>query len=65
LLSAEVEARLAESKSHQIPLNPQVKASLPPQMETPKTVKAMDADFEKAVDLLPAVQKFVLNEFGP
>jgi iron(III) transport system substrate-binding protein len=65
LLSAEVEARLAESKSHQIPLNPQVQASLPPQMETPKTVKAMDADFEKAVDLLPAVQKFVLNEFGP
>jgi iron(III) transport system substrate-binding protein len=64
LLSAEVEARLAESASHQIPLNPEVKASLPPQVETPKTVKAMDVDFEKAVDLLPEVQKFVLNEFG-
>jgi iron(III) transport system substrate-binding protein len=64
LLSAEVEARLAESKSHQIPLNPQVQASLPPQMETPKTVKAMDVVFEKAVDLLPIVQKFVQNEFG-
>jgi iron(III) transport system substrate-binding protein len=64
LLSTEVEAQLAESKSHQLPLNPQVKASLPPQMETPKTVKAMDVDFEKAVDLLPIVQRFVQNEFG-
>ena len=55
---------MAESASHQIPLNPHVQASLPPQMETPKTVKAMDVDFEKAVDLLPIVQKFVQNEFG-
>jgi iron(III) transport system substrate-binding protein len=64
LLSSEVEARLAESASHQIPLNPRVQASLPPQMETPKTVKAMDVDFEKAVDLLPVVQKFIAQEFG-
>jgi iron(III) transport system substrate-binding protein len=64
LLSAEVEARLAESASHQIPLNPLVRVSLPAQMETPKAVKAMDVDFEKAVDLLPIVQEFVQNEFG-
>jgi hypothetical protein len=27
-------------------------------------VKAMDVDFEKAVDLLPQVQKFIQNEFA-
>jgi iron(III) transport system substrate-binding protein len=64
LLSPEVEKRLAESDSHQIPLNPKAKASLPPQMETPRTVKAMEVDFEKAVDLLPEVQKFIQNEFA-
>jgi iron(III) transport system substrate-binding protein len=65
LLSPEVEKRLAEeSNGHQIPLNPEVKASLPAQMETPKTVKAMDVDFEKAVDLLPRVQKFIQQEFA-
>ncbi len=65
LLSPEVEKRLAEeSNGHQIPLNPEVKASLPAQMETPKTVKAMDVDFEKAVDLLPKVQKFIQQEFA-
>jgi iron(III) transport system substrate-binding protein len=64
LLSPEVEKRLAESDSHQIPLNPEVKASLPPQMETPQTVKSMDVDFEKAVDLLPKVQKFIQQEFA-
>jgi iron(III) transport system substrate-binding protein len=64
LLSPDVEKRLAESDSHQIPLNPKAKASLPPQMETPRTVKAMEVDFEKAVDLLPQVQKFIQNEFA-
>jgi iron(III) transport system substrate-binding protein len=65
LLSPEVEKRLAEeSEGHQIPLNPEVKVSLPPQLETPKSVKAMDVDFEKAVDLLPQVQKFIQNEFA-
>jgi iron(III) transport system substrate-binding protein len=64
LLSPEVETRLAETKGHQIPLNPEVKAKLPPQMETPKTVKAMQVDFEHAADLLPKVQEFVLHEFG-
>jgi iron(III) transport system substrate-binding protein len=65
LLSPEVEKRLAEeSPGHQIPLNPDIKATLPLQMETPKTVKAMDVDFEKAVDLLAEVQEFIQHEFA-
>src|SRR5262249_17848277 len=63
LLSAEVEAKLAEGGSHQIPLNPGVKATLPPQMETPRTVKPMAVDFAKAADLWDDVQKFVAAEF--
>jgi iron(III) transport system substrate-binding protein len=64
LLSAEVEARLAESNSHQIPLNPKVKATLPRQMETPRTVKAMDVDFERAAALIPKVEAFLAKEFA-
>jgi ABC-type Fe3+ transport system substrate-binding protein len=35
LLSAEVEKRLAELESHQVPLNPEVKATLPPRSRRP------------------------------
>jgi iron(III) transport system substrate-binding protein len=63
LLSAEVEGRLAESASHQIPLNPEVKAKLPAGMETPTTVKPMDVDFAKAADLWDESQKFLIKEF--
>src|SRR5262249_4816359 len=63
LLSAEVEAKLVEGGSHQIPLNPEVKATLPPQMETPGTVKPMAVDFAKAADLWDEVQMFVASEF--
>jgi iron(III) transport system substrate-binding protein len=63
LLSAEVEKQLAESESHQIPLNPKVEARLPPQIETPKTVKAMQVDWGKAADLWDEVQSFLRNEF--
>jgi iron(III) transport system substrate-binding protein len=66
LLSPAVEGRLAESASHQIPLNPGVEAKLPAAIETPKTVKAMDADFGRAADLWDEVQTFLRNEFtGP
>ncbi len=66
LLSPEVEAKLAESASHQIPLNPQVSARLPKEIETPKSVKPMQVDFEKAADLWDEVQTFLRNEFtGP
>jgi iron(III) transport system substrate-binding protein len=68
LLSAEVEKQLAESESHQIPLNPQVKAELPKEIERPKdaggTVKSMQVDFGKATDLWDEVQTFLRNEFA-
>ena len=64
LLSAEVEKLLAEGESHQVPLNPEVKAQLPPQIETPKTVRAMPVDFDKAADLWSEVQTFVRQEFA-
>jgi iron(III) transport system substrate-binding protein len=64
LLSAEIETKLAEAASHQIPLNPQVKAKLPKEMETPQTIKEMDVDFGKAADLWEETQTFLRNEFA-
>jgi iron(III) transport system substrate-binding protein len=64
LLSAEVEARLAECESHQIPLNPQVDAKLPEAIRTPKSAHPMAVDFEKAADLWDRVQAFLRNEFA-
>jgi iron(III) transport system substrate-binding protein len=63
LLSAEVEARLAESASHQIPLNPEVKAKLPKEMETPATVKAMDVNFDEAAKAWDEAYEFLSREF--
>jgi iron(III) transport system substrate-binding protein len=65
LLGPEVEARLAESHGHQIPMNPSVHAKLPKELETPAMVKAMDVDFEKAADLWEEAQTFLEKEFGP
>ena len=64
LLSPEVEARLAESASHQIPLNPEVKAKLPGGMETPATVKAMKVDFDKAAEAWDEAYEFLKREFA-
>ena len=64
LLSAEVEKRLAEGPGRQIPLNPQVEARLPAAIETPRTVKAMEVDFEKAAELWDEAQAFLRNEFS-
>ncbi len=64
LLSPEVEARLAESASHQIPLNPEVKAKLPKEMETPATVKAMDVDFVEAAKDWDEAYEFLKKEFA-
>jgi iron(III) transport system substrate-binding protein len=64
LLSPEVEKELAESDSHQIPLNPDVKASLPKEMETPRTVKVMRVDFDHAASLWDEAQRFLIDEFG-
>ena len=64
LLSAEVEKRLAESESHQVPLNPEVKATLPREIETPRSVRAMKVDFVKAAGLWERVQQFIRQEFA-
>jgi len=64
LLSPEVEGKLAEAASHQIPLNPAVDAHLPKEIETPATVKAMAVDFDKAADLWDEAQTFLRNEFA-
>ena len=64
LLSTEVETKLAESDSHQIPMNPQVHATLPKEFATRQTAKAMDVNFDKAADLWDEVQEFLRNEFA-
>jgi iron(III) transport system substrate-binding protein len=64
LLSAKVEAELAESESHQIPLNPKAPAKLPKEIATPQTAKPMDVDFEKAADLWDETQSFLIKEFA-
>jgi iron(III) transport system substrate-binding protein len=68
LLSPEVEKRLAESDSHQIPLNPEVKADLPKELERPTggggAAKPAEVDFGKAADLWDEVQTFLRKEFA-
>jgi iron(III) transport system substrate-binding protein len=64
LLSAEVEKRLAEGPSAQIPLNPKVTATLPPQIETPASLTVMRVDWAKAADLWDDAQTFVTNLFA-
>lgn len=64
LLSPEVEKRLAEGESHQVPLNPDVKAKLPPAIETPRTVRRMEVNFTKAAELWEEVQTFIRREFA-
>ena len=64
LLSAEVEKRLAEGPSAQIPLNPKVTAKLPPQIETPASLTVMRVDWAKAADCWDDAQTFVTNLFA-
>jgi iron(III) transport system substrate-binding protein len=64
LLSAPVEAKLAESAAHQIPLNPKVRAKLPAGMQTPPEVRAMQVNWDKAADLWDESQRFLADEFG-
>jgi hypothetical protein len=49
---------------HQIPLNPQVKARLPKEMERPEAVQAMHVDSEKAADLWDEVQSFLRSKIA-
>ena len=64
LLSTDIEARLAAGNSHQIPLNPAVHATLPPQILTPREARPMQVDWEKAADLWDEVQEFLRTEFA-
>ena len=64
LLSAEVEKRLAEGPSAQIPLNRKVEATLPPQIEPPTNLTVMRVDWSKAADLWDDAQTFVTNLFA-
>jgi iron(III) transport system substrate-binding protein len=64
LLSPEVEEKLALSDSRQIPLNPKVQVKLPPQIETPRTVRAMPVDFDQAAQSWDEVQAFLSREFA-
>ena len=54
--------KLAESASRQIPLNPEVKANLPPSAASPPpTVKAMAVDFAAAAEKWDAGQRILLK----
>ena len=61
LLSAKVEAKLAEGASAQIPLNPRVDAKV--RVQTPKTIKPMQVDFEAAAEKWDTAAEFIRDEF--
>jgi iron(III) transport system substrate-binding protein len=61
LLSAEVERRLADGPSAQIPLRPGVPASK--RVKTPQDVRAMDVDWEAAAAKWDAAAEFLASEF--
>jgi iron(III) transport system substrate-binding protein len=66
LLSAEVEEKLAKGDSHQIPLNPDVKAELPAEYVKPtdKGARPMQVNFDRAADLWNEVMTFLEQEFA-
>jgi iron(III) transport system substrate-binding protein len=61
LLSAEVEAKLAAGRSAQIPLNPEVEADV--RVETPKTIRPMQIDFDQAAEKWDTAAEFIRDEF--
>ena len=62
LLSPDVEANLARGPSAQIPLLRSTNVEA--RVETPKTVHAMEADFEAAARLWDKVAAFLVSEFA-
>jgi iron(III) transport system substrate-binding protein len=64
LLGPEVEKKLAEGPSAQIPLNPEVEAKLPPAIEAGRKAKAMRVDWLKAAELWDKSQEFLTREFA-
>ena len=64
LLSPEVEAKLAQGESRQLPLNPQVKVELPAVMQPARTARPLPVDFSKAADKWAESQKFLKDMFA-
>jgi len=62
LLSREVELKLAQGPSGQIPLRTDIEVSL--RVESPRTVKAMIVDFTAAADLWDQTAEFLQREFA-
>jgi len=62
LLSPEVETRLAAGPSAQIPLNPKVE--VPSRVQSPRTVKAMQVDFDAAAAQWDAAAEFLRDTFA-
>ena len=61
LLSPEVEEKLAAGPSAQIPLNPKVDGDL--RVESPKTVRAMEVDFDQAAEQWGVTSGFIQSLF--
>jgi len=61
LLSPEVETQLAQGRSAQIPLGRRVQ--IEPRVESPRTIKAMQVDFEKAADQWDTAARFLRDLF--
>jgi iron(III) transport system substrate-binding protein len=64
LLSAEVERRLAEGPSAQIPLNPDVSAEMPASFKKPAQLSVMQVDWGKAAEVWEETQAFVTKLFA-
>jgi iron(III) transport system substrate-binding protein len=64
LLRPETEARLASGGGFQIPLNPDVKADLPPALLPPSKAKPMAVDWDRAADVWDEAQAFLRDEFA-
>ena len=64
LLSAEIEKRLAQSESGQIPFRPDLRSFVPDAIDVPPAVKPMEVDFFRAADLWDEAQTFLRNEFA-
>ena len=62
ILCPEVESRLARGPSAQVPLNADV--TVEPPIKTPRTVRAMQVDFEKAAAKWDDVAKFLRERFA-
>jgi iron(III) transport system substrate-binding protein len=62
LLSADVEKLLAAGPSGQIPLNPEVDVET--KVKTPREVKAMNVDWQKAANQWAHAARFIRDEFA-